>query len=93
MCISNQLRYKDVKRCLGGLYHVASKGVHSRSSKVVIDAREWDSTDVVVLAAVFQFYKIPYDYYDTNGHLVENHDKSSHQYEFFNIFEMNEMQK
>src|SRR4051794_8581002 len=69
MCIDNSLRYDDVKRCLGGLYDVASKRVHGRSIKMEIYEREWEPTDAAVLATLFRFYKIPYDYYDTNGDL------------------------
>ncbi|CAG8545693.1 16876_t:CDS:2 [Gigaspora rosea] len=40
-CILNNSQYKDVERCMGGLYHTASKNLHGHDKDIEIDARDW----------------------------------------------------
>ncbi|CAG8617285.1 11653_t:CDS:2, partial [Funneliformis mosseae] len=37
-CLFNNSQYKDVERCMGGLYHTASKKLHSHDKDIEIDA-------------------------------------------------------
>ncbi|CAG8663292.1 11442_t:CDS:2, partial [Dentiscutata heterogama] len=39
-CLLNNSQYKDVERCIGGLYHTASKKLHGHDKDIEIDTRE-----------------------------------------------------
>jgi hypothetical protein len=69
-CMKSQSRFIDVERCLGGLYHSASKRHHGRAQgtgEVCIDAGEWASNEILCLAVLFDFYNVPYEYYNLDG--------------------------
>ncbi|CAJ0760398.1 10775_t:CDS:10 [Entrophospora sp. SA101] len=41
ICLANNSRYKDVEKCMGGLYHTVSKQLHGHDKDIEIDARDW----------------------------------------------------
>ncbi|CAG8626293.1 5340_t:CDS:2, partial [Paraglomus occultum] len=40
-CSLNNFQYKDVEKCMGGLYHTASKKLHGHETDIEINARDW----------------------------------------------------
>ncbi|CAI2187003.1 14802_t:CDS:2 [Funneliformis geosporum] len=70
-CEANSLRYNDVRRSLGGLYHAASKNFHGHEKDIVIDSRSFTKNEVFVLGVLFRYFNIPYDYCNEDGDLVE----------------------
>ncbi|CAJ0902584.1 12049_t:CDS:2 [Entrophospora sp. SA101] len=70
ICLANNSRYKDVEKCMGGLYHTVSKQLHGHDKDIEIDARDWSVNEVLTLGALFHYYNIPY-YYDEEGQLTE----------------------
>jgi hypothetical protein len=66
-CEKNQIRIKDVQRCMGGLYHNASKYFHGHKNLVVIDSRSWSDNEVFMLGLILNYYKIPFTYRDGQG--------------------------
>src|SRR3954452_13699892 len=70
-CEINRIRYEDVQRCMGGLYHNASKSFHGHIDDVVIDSRSWSSNEVLLLGVLFEHYKIPYVYFDIHGKIAD----------------------
>ncbi|CAG8629716.1 19316_t:CDS:2 [Gigaspora margarita] len=48
-CLLNNSQYKDVERCMGGLYHTASKKLHGHDKDIEIDARDWSVNEVLAL--------------------------------------------
>ncbi|CAI2178616.1 10765_t:CDS:2 [Funneliformis geosporum] len=70
-CEANFLRYNDVQRSLGGLYHAASKNFHGHEKDIVIDSRSFTKNEVFVLGVLFRHFNVPFNYCDENGKLVE----------------------
>ena len=67
ICQLNSLRYEDVQRCIGGLYHHSLKLMHGHKNDVVIDARDWASNEVAALGAIFHHFKVTFSYCDESG--------------------------
>ncbi|CAG8808789.1 4872_t:CDS:2, partial [Gigaspora rosea] len=67
-CDDNFLRLDDVIKCMSGLYHTASKGFHGHK-QITINAHEqtWSSNEIFSLGVLFEFFKIPWEYYDVDG--------------------------
>ncbi|CAG8759488.1 16780_t:CDS:2, partial [Acaulospora morrowiae] len=70
-CLLNNSQYKDVERCMGGLYHTASKNLHGHDKDIEIDARDWSANEVLALGVLFRYYNISYYYYNDKGDLAE----------------------
>ena len=68
-CSLNKIRVEDVTRCLGGLYHTASKQHHGRrkTDKVSIHLDSWSSNEVICLEVLFDMYDIPCHYFNSRG--------------------------
>ena len=66
-CAINQLRQDDVEKCLGGLYHEASKKVHGHDGQVAIDHRDWATNEVLALAVLFKHFKINFVFFNMEG--------------------------
>jgi len=80
-CEDNDLKYDDVHKHLGGLYHTASKSFNAHNQEAIIDSRSWSSNEILLLGAIFHYYKIPFSYYNNEHKLVnypykfkESHD-------------------
>ncbi|CAJ0870021.1 5745_t:CDS:2 [Entrophospora sp. SA101] len=69
MCKLNSLRYEDVRKCIGGLYHHSSKLMHGHKNDVVIDARDWAPNEVAALGTMFNHFKISYSYCNDSGNI------------------------
>ncbi|KAF0460710.1 maltose o-acetyltransferase [Gigaspora margarita] len=67
-CSLNNSQYKDVERCMGGLYHTASKKLHGHDKDIEIDARV---NEILALGVLLRYYNISYSYYDDQGELAE----------------------
>ncbi|CAG8785301.1 13756_t:CDS:2 [Gigaspora margarita] len=65
------LPLRDVERCMGGLYHTASKKLHGHDKDIEIDARDWSVNEVLALGVLLRYYNISYSYYDDQGELAE----------------------
>ncbi|KAF0507184.1 maltose o-acetyltransferase [Gigaspora margarita] len=70
-CLLNNSQYKDVERCMGGLYHTASKKLHGHDKDIKIDARDWSVNGVLALGILLRYYNISYSYYNDQGELAE----------------------
>ncbi|CAG8722350.1 15564_t:CDS:2, partial [Funneliformis caledonium] len=70
-CELNNSQYIDVERCMGGLYHTASKQLHGHDKDIEIDARDWSVNEVLALGVLLRYYNIPYSYYDDQGELAD----------------------
>ena len=70
-CDDNCLRYEDVQKCVGGLYHNASKSFHGHEGTIIIDSRTWSANEVFLLGVIFRHYKVSFDYCNTDGMLVD----------------------
>ncbi|CAG8567695.1 7075_t:CDS:2, partial [Paraglomus occultum] len=70
-CSLNNFQYKDVEKCMGGLYHTASKQLHGHETDIGIDARDWTVNEVLALGVLFYYYNIPYLYYNEDGKLTD----------------------
>lgn len=57
-CENNYLRFDDVQKYVGGLYHNASKHFHGHD-KVIVDAQSWSANEVLSLSVIFEHFKIP----------------------------------
>ncbi|CAI2191159.1 13082_t:CDS:2, partial [Funneliformis geosporum] len=68
-CEDNSLRYEDVQKCVGGLYHSTSKHFHGHEQKVIIDSRTWATNEIFLLGVIFRHYKVPFEYCNTDGKL------------------------
>ena len=68
-CTLNQIRQADVMRCLGGLYHTASKEHHGRSQtdQVSIHLDGWNSIEIICLEVLFRMYEMPFVYLNSFG--------------------------
>ena len=66
-CEVNQLRPDDVEKCLGALYHEASKNFHGHDRNVAIDHRDWADNEVLALAVLFTYFKVKFVYLDVDG--------------------------
>ncbi|CAG8763840.1 240_t:CDS:1, partial [Dentiscutata heterogama] len=62
-CNENNVQYEDVKRCLGGLYHQASKSFHGHGS-VMLNVQSWSPNEVLSIGVIFEYYKIPWSYFN-----------------------------
>ncbi|CAJ0894823.1 445_t:CDS:2 [Entrophospora sp. SA101] len=71
ICLANNSQYKDVEKCMGGLYHTVSKQLHGHDKNIEIHAQDWSVNEVLALGALFHYYNIPYYYYDEEGQLTE----------------------
>src|SRR5437879_6375508 len=60
----HNLRFEDVVRSLGGLYH---RAVHEYGVNIVVDGRFWEPTELLALGVVFDFHRIPFQYVDERG--------------------------
>ncbi len=70
-CSLNNSQYKDVEKCMGGLFHTASKQLHGCDKDIEIDARDWSVNEVLALGVPFNYYDLPYCYYNEEGELTE----------------------
>ncbi|RHZ64163.1 hypothetical protein Glove_326g74 [Diversispora epigaea] len=70
-CENNSLRYDDVRKCIGGIYHTVSKPFHGHGNQIVIDKRTWVDNEVFLLGVMFRHYNIPFDYCNELGNLHE----------------------
>lgn len=71
-CTDNNLRFDDVKRCLGGLYAAVSKSFYGRDEHdIIIDENNWSADEIFVLGAIFKYYKIPFLYQNKFKHRVD----------------------
>ncbi|CAG8774285.1 18100_t:CDS:2 [Gigaspora margarita] len=70
-CSLNNSQYKDVERCMGGLYHTASKKLHGHDRDIEINARDWSVNEILALGVLLRYYNISYSYYDDQGELAE----------------------
>jgi len=66
-CHENHLRFDDVKRCIGGLYHTASKNFHGHNGKITINAQSWSTNEVLSLGVIFEYFKIQWSYRNADG--------------------------
>ncbi|CAG8757750.1 13968_t:CDS:2, partial [Gigaspora rosea] len=69
-CEKNQVNVEAVKKCIGGLYHTASKGLHGHD-KVVILETDWVVNEIIALGLIFKYYGVPFEYRNANDQLVE----------------------
>ncbi|CAB5365439.1 unnamed protein product [Rhizophagus irregularis] len=69
-CRQNCLRYDDVQRSMGGLYHHASTYFHGHE-KPIIDQRIWSKTEVFIIGVIFDYYKISFDYCNEQGEIFD----------------------
>ena len=69
-CLLNNTQYKDVEKCMGGLYHTVSKRFHGHDNNIEIDARDWSVNEVLSLGGLFNYFRIPYAYYNDRGELT-----------------------
>ncbi|CAG8541102.1 2313_t:CDS:2 [Dentiscutata erythropus] len=69
-CEMNNVNMEAVKKCIGGLYHTSSKGLHGYY-KVVICEKDWVVNEIIALGLIFKYYGIPFDYMNKEGHLVQ----------------------
>ncbi|CAI2187446.1 19314_t:CDS:2 [Funneliformis geosporum] len=74
-CHENHLRFDDVKRCVGGLYHTASKNFHGHG-KITINAQSWSTNEVLSLGVIFEYFKIQWSY--CNADDESNISRSEH---------------
>ncbi|CAG8721680.1 9190_t:CDS:2, partial [Funneliformis mosseae] len=66
MCHENQLRIEDIRRCIGGLYHTASKNFHGHG-KIIINSSSWSANEVLSLGVIFEYFKIEWSYHNADG--------------------------
>ncbi|CAG8762272.1 23434_t:CDS:2 [Gigaspora margarita] len=69
-CEKNQVNVEAVKKCIGGLYHTSSKGLHGYD-KVVIFETDWVVNEIIALGLIFKYYGVPFEYRNANEQLVE----------------------
>ena len=69
-CLLNNTQYKDAEKCMGGLYHTVSKRFHGHDNNIEIDARDWSVNEVLSLGGLFNYFRIPYAYYNDRGELA-----------------------
>ena len=67
VCNKNHLRFDDIKRYIGGLYHTASKNFHEHNGKITINTQSWSSNEVLSLGVIFEYFNIKYSYYNADG--------------------------
>ncbi|CAG8481636.1 6977_t:CDS:2 [Scutellospora calospora] len=60
-CRKNHLKLEDVKKCIGGLYHTASKHLHGHGN-IVINEQSWSTNEIFSLAVIFEYYEVPWTY-------------------------------
>jgi hypothetical protein len=69
-CENKKLRKEDVSKCLGGLYHNASKEFHGKEETIIIYENSWVENERVALASIFTYCGVPYFFADKNGQLI-----------------------
>ncbi|CAG8581434.1 410_t:CDS:2 [Funneliformis caledonium] len=62
-CKVNNVTTDAVKKCIGGLYHTSSKGLHGYD-KIAIRAKDWEVNEIIALGLIFKYYRIPFIYWD-----------------------------
>ncbi|CAG8622193.1 24278_t:CDS:2 [Cetraspora pellucida] len=70
-CDENHLRFNDVKRCIDGLYHTASKNFHGHQ-EITINAQSWSDNEILSLGAIFEYFQIQWKYYNAEG-ILDNY--------------------
>ncbi|CAG8739408.1 1541_t:CDS:2 [Dentiscutata erythropus] len=60
----------DVKRCFGRLYHQVLKSFHGHES-IMLNTQLWSPNEVLSLAMISEYYKIPWSYSKTEGVLAD----------------------
>jgi hypothetical protein len=69
-CQKNHLRYDDVVKSLGGLYHRASADLHGHDEDVIVDEKSWTPNEIVAIGSLFNFYRVPFLYVNADGDIV-----------------------
>jgi len=69
-CEMNNVNVEAVKKCMGGLYHTSSKGLHGYD-KVVIYEKDWVVNEIIALGLIFKYFGVSFEYMNGNDHFVE----------------------
>ncbi|RHZ82935.1 hypothetical protein Glove_102g34 [Diversispora epigaea] len=60
-CNLNHVSLEAVKKCIGGLYHTASKPIHSQTDLVVCE-KDWEVNEIIALGLIFRYFRIDFIY-------------------------------
>eukprot|EP01080_Neovahlkampfia_damariscottae_P003053 gene3053-5224_t len=67
-CGKSKVREKDVVKCIGGLYHNASKEFHEHDFDAVeIVTKSWTENEIIALASIFTHCEVRYIVLDEYG--------------------------
>eukprot|EP01080_Neovahlkampfia_damariscottae_P012104 gene12104-5596_t len=68
-----RVREKDVVKCIGGLYHNASKEFHGNDFDAVeIVTKSWTENEIIVLVSIFSHCEVRYIVLDEYGQPVNS---------------------